>query len=109
MIHGNLEVGSELRDKTSEPYHRMVRERRRREPWSQRRVHCRFEHRPKLVRYVIRDEGSGFDRSTLPDPTRAESMLKARGRGLFLMHAFVDEVEFNEAGNEVRLTKRSEP
>lgn len=109
MIHGNLAIGSELRDKTSEPYHRLVRERQRRRPWSERRVHCRFEHRPGQVRYVIRDEGSGFDRSALPDPTRPESMLKARGRGLFLMHAFVDEVEFNEAGNEVRLLKRVEP
>lgn len=107
MIHGNLEVGSELRDQGSEPYHRLLDERREQRPYSDRRVHCRFVHRRDEVRYTVRDEGPGFDRSVLPDPTRPESMLKARGRGLFLMNAFMDEVEFNQLGNEVRMIKRA--
>lgn len=107
MIHGNLEVGSELRDKGSEPYHRLLQERRRQSPYGERTVHCRFELRRGEVRYTVRDEGSGFDLSALPDPTRPENMLKARGRGLFLMNAFMDEVDFNEAGNEVRMIKRA--
>ena len=57
--------------------------------------------------YVIRDEGVGFDTSQLPDPTRPDTMLKAQGRGLFLIQAFMDEVEHNAAGNEIRLTKRA--
>ncbi len=105
MIHGNLEVSSELRKEGSEPYRRLIAERSRAEPWTRRLVYCSAEQSPARVRYVIRDEGAGFDRSSLPDPTSPESMLKPRGRGLFLMHAFVDAVEYNETGNEVRLTK----
>lgn len=107
MIHGNLEVSSDLRDEGSEPYHRLIAERQVSSPWCKRIVHCRAERDPRRARYVIRDEGQGFDVSTLPDPTQPEGMLKARGRGLFLIHAFMDEVEHNSVGNEIRLTKVS--
>ncbi|MDX1501990.1 MAG: response regulator [Thermoanaerobaculia bacterium] len=107
MIHGNLEVSSSLRRESSNGYREMVEERRRTEPWASRKVLCVAEQRPGRVRYVIRDEGPGFDTTSLPDPTRPESMLRAEGRGLFLIHAFMDEVEHNEAGNEIRLVKRA--
>ncbi len=107
MIHGNLEVSSELRGEGSEPYHRLIEERRQAEPWASRRVYCRAERSAAGVGYVVRDEGPGFDRSSYPDPTDAGNMLKAQGRGLFLIHAFMDEVEYNEAGNELRLFKRA--
>jgi len=105
MIHGNLEVSSDLRTGDSTPYQLLIEERRQSEPWSSRRVHCTAKQNPKGVNYVIRDEGLGFDISKLPDPTRPETMLKAQGRGLYLIHAFMDEVEHNEAGNEIQLTK----
>ena len=105
MIHGNLEVSSELRANGTERYHALIAERRAREPWASRRVHVVAERLPGRVAYRIRDEGPGFDIHELPDPTRPESMLKARGRGLFLIQAFMDEVEHNESGNEIRLTK----
>ncbi len=107
MIHGNLEVGSEHREKGTRPYHRLIQERRASSPWAERRVHFLARLEPSRARYVVRDEGRGFDRSRLPDPTRAETLLKASGRGYFLMNAFTDEVEYNEAGNEVRLVKHA--
>ncbi len=105
MIHGNLEVSSDLRTGDSTPYQQLIDERRQTEPWSDRRVHCNAKQSPGGVSYVIRDEGPGFDTSKLPDPTRPETMLKAQGRGLFLIHAFMDEVEHNEVGNQIRMTK----
>lgn len=107
MIHGNLEIGSDLRSAGSEEYHRLITERRDAEPWSARMVRIWAEQRPDWVRYVIRDDGRGFDHRLLPDPTRPDTMLEARGRGLFLMSAFMDDVEYNESGNEVQLTKRA--
>ena len=105
MIHGNLEVSSELRDDGSEPYRELIEQRRHAEPWASRRVSCRVEQSAQRVRYVIRDQGPGFDRSTRPDPTAPESLLRTQGRGLFLIYNFMDEVEHNETGNEVILTK----
>ena len=105
MIHGNLEVSSDLRADDSTPYQQLIDDRCLSEPWASRRVHCTAKQSPKGVSYLIRDEGPGFDASQLPDPTRPETMLKARGRGLYLIHAFMDEVEHNEAGNQIQLTK----
>ena len=107
MIHGNLEVSSDLRTGDSTPYQQLIDERRQTEPWSSRRVHCNAKQSPGGVSYVIRDEGPGFDTSKLPDPTRPETMLKAQGRGLFLIHAFMDEVQHNDVGNQIELTKRA--
>ena len=56
------------------------------------------------VECVVSDPGPGFDwkarRGRMPPPD-AES-----GRGLCIMEAYADEVEFNAAGNEVRLVKK---
>jgi serine/threonine-protein kinase RsbW len=51
--------------------------------------------------FKIKDQGNGFDYHNLPDPTAPENILKENGRGIFLMKNLSDEVEFNEAGNEV--------
>ena len=57
--------------------------------------------------FVIRDDGPGFDPSTLPDPTDPEYLERPHGRGLMLMRTFMDEVTYNAAGNEVRMVKRA--
>jgi CheY-like chemotaxis protein/anti-sigma regulatory factor (Ser/Thr protein kinase) len=53
----------------------------------------------------IKDEGQGFDESCLADPTSEECLLSERGRGVFLMKAIMDEVMFNQPGNEVSMAK----
>ena len=52
------------------------------------------------------DEGAGFDPSGVPDPTADENLEKPSGRGIMLMRAYMDEVSYNDRGNEVRMTKR---
>ena len=54
----------------------------------------------------MRDEGSGFDPGALPDPLDPENLEKASGRGVLLMRAFMDDVRYNDAGNEVTLVLR---
>ena len=56
----------------------------------------------------VRDQGPGFDPSSVPDPTTPENLTKACGRGIFLMRELMDEVSFNDRGNEVRLVLRLE-
>ena len=58
------------------------------------------------ARFVIRDEGPGFDPRTLPDPTDPENLLKPSGRGVMLIRTFMDAVAFNETGNEITMIKR---
>jgi anti-sigma regulatory factor (Ser/Thr protein kinase) len=54
----------------------------------------------------MRDEGPGFDPKELPDPTDPENLLKLSGRGILLMRTFMDDVKFNDRGNEVTMVKR---
>lgn len=58
---------------------------------------------------TVRDFGSGFDVDDIPDPTNPENLLKASGRGILFMRAFMDVVEWSEAadgGTVVHMVKR---
>jgi len=57
----------------------------------------------------VRDEGCGFDPSTIADPLAQENLLKSTGRGILMMRSFMDEMTFQrteEGGMEVRMLKR---
>ena len=57
-----------------------------------------------LLRFVIKDEGSGFNYEDLPDPTSPQNIEKLGGRGIFLMKHLSDEVDFKENGRVVELS-----
>jgi serine/threonine-protein kinase RsbW len=57
----------------------------------------------------VTDQGRGFDPTSIPDPTTPENLLKAGGRGLFLMRQLLDEVSYNDRGNQVTLVLRLDP
>jgi anti-sigma regulatory factor (Ser/Thr protein kinase) len=56
---------------------------------------------------VVKDSGSGFDPSGLPNPIADENLLANHGRGIFLMKQLMDEVDFRfDHGTEVRMRRR---
>ena len=59
-----------------------------------------------VVRVVIKDEGNGFDLNEVPDPTLPENLDKPSGRGVMLMKAFMDDVLYNDIGNQLTFIKR---
>jgi len=54
---------------------------------------------------AVEDQGRGFNYKNLSDPTEDENLLKAGGRGLFLIQNIMDKVEFNPQGNKITMTK----
>lgn len=56
------------------------------------------------VRFIIKDEGNGFNINDLPDPTSPDNVEKTGGRGIFLMKHLADEVSFENNGQSVQLT-----
>ncbi len=52
----------------------------------------------------VSDSGLGFDSAKVSDPTDPSRVLMPGGRGVFLMKRLVDHLEYNPAGNAVRLT-----
>jgi CheY-like chemotaxis protein len=105
MIHGNLEVGSDLRRDDRARFDQLIETRRRQEPYASRRLRCSATIAPRRVEYVIQDEGPGFDPRSLPDPTAPENLLAVSGRGILLIRTFMDAVRFNDKGNQVTLIK----
>lgn len=104
--HGNLEVQSDLRGTDLAAYDKLMGERRDCSPWCDRRVRVQARLDREEARFVIRDEGPGFDPGTLPDPRAPENLGRFHGRGVFLIRSFMDEVSWNEQGNEVTMVKR---
>ncbi|HEX4148806.1 MAG TPA: response regulator [Pirellulales bacterium] len=107
--HGNLELSSELRERDDVAYQRLAAERRVQAPYKNRKVYVQVKLSRDEARYVVRDEGPGFDPSRLPDPTDPANLEKICGRGLLLVRTFMDEVRHNATGNEITMIKRREP
>lgn len=105
MIHGNLELGSELRRSDPEAFRTEVEARRAREPYAGRKILVSAEESPTRVRYEIEDQGPGFDIRKLPDPRDDQNLLRVGGRGVLLIRTFMDTVEYNATGNRVVLAK----
>ena len=93
--------------------------------WGNRRrreltVNLAYEMTDRALKFVITDEGAGFDPARLPhaatedDPVshlsiREKLGLRDGGFGIMISRGMVDEVVYNETGNQVTLVKRFSP
>lgn len=106
IIHGNLEVPSQLREGDGQAFHDLIQQRTDQLPYSKRVVRVTGQFEASEARFSILDEGPGFDPTDVADPTKRSNLDKPHGRGLFLIRAFMDDVLFNDQGNEITLVKR---
>jgi len=72
---------------------------------SRRSVTIGYLVEPDKVTMKVRDQGPGFDFGLIPDPTLKENLMQAGGRGVFITLKIMDEVSFNDVGNEVTVVK----
>jgi serine/threonine-protein kinase RsbW len=75
------------------------------DPAKQVKVECQLLD-DCMIRVTIEDEGAGFNPEEVPDPTDFENLDKPSGRGIVLMRAFMDEVLYNDRGNQLTFCKR---
>ena len=71
-----------------------------------KRAYFDFMMYPEELVVIVRDEGEGFDAQTTEDPLKPENLLNSNGRGLFLMEACMDSVDFSQNGTVVAMTKK---
>ena len=72
-------------------------------------VEITFADSPEEFQITVRDHGDGFAVDEIPDPTNPENLLKANGRGILFMNAFMDEVSWENhaaGGMVVRMVKK---
>ena len=68
-----------------------------------KKVHIRYEADSDAFKFIIEDEGPGFDFENVPDPTSPENIEKPNGRGVFLMRHLSDEISFDDDGRVVEM------
>jgi CheY-like chemotaxis protein/anti-sigma regulatory factor (Ser/Thr protein kinase) len=106
FYHGNLDVRSDIREHDVRAYRKLAEQRRQLPPYRDRRIRVDVRLTPGEARFVVTDEGRGFNVDDVPDPTLLENLEHPSGRGVFLMRTFMDEIAYNDVGNEVTLVKR---
>lgn len=114
IYRGNLEISPADMRKASELLIRgegesIIEQRQRQSPHGDRRVHVHAVLTRDKAQFTIRDEGKGFDTAAVLDLASEKSIGQSEGQGLVLMRTFMDDVAFNDIGNEVTLTISREP
>jgi len=74
-----------------------------------KKVSVDFEYQNDTIVVTISDEGKGFNVLEIENPLAPENLLKESGRGIFIVRALMDNVEFitTSNGSSVRLTKKA--
>jgi len=112
MYHGNLELPGATVQEARRALHdgqlcEAVQEKLDIPKYRERKIRLAVEFSRKEVKVVIRDEGVGFQsngkRMTEVDLNQFSG---AGGRGLTLIKSFMDDVQFNESGNEIRMVMK---
>jgi signal transduction histidine kinase len=116
MYRGNLELTREqwknqsANDTPNQQQLANVSQRLAMSPYKDRRIHFDARVMREMLRVVIRDQGPGFDTKLIPQKDDPDALDDQKGRGLVLIHNFMDRVSFNEQGNEITLIKyRDQP
>jgi CheY-like chemotaxis protein/anti-sigma regulatory factor (Ser/Thr protein kinase) len=107
LLHGNLELDSQQLHRALDDDPDLVRRRAVESPYAERRIHVYAELSADTARFIIRDDGPGFAHADFAGDIEPNDLPS--GRGLVLMRAFMDEVSFDAAGNEVTMTRYCDP
>ncbi len=106
FYHGNMEVSANDGPRDRKSYEKLAEQRSAESPYCDRTIDVRVWISPAEARFVIRDAGPGFPWKQHLDHQVAPTQ-QSYGRGIVLMRSSMDEVSYNEKGNEVTLVKRS--
>jgi anti-sigma regulatory factor (Ser/Thr protein kinase) len=106
IVHGNLELSSELKEHGDTSFAEALAQRASDPDLAQRIVDIVVHYDGDRCRWIITDQGPGFDfervlsRQESDDP----EVLLASGRGILLMRSFLDEVRYEQGGRRLILT-----
>ena len=70
-----------------------------------KRVVVRARVTPERAWVEVTDQGPGFVRQTVPDPTAEENLDRCSGRGLLLIEAYMTDVSWSRDGRTIRMSR----
>ncbi len=112
LFHGNLSVDgtSYAEARQSGQGAQLAAARRDEDPYCRRRITFKMRVNRDGAEFVIRHEGSGCPPLLLQLTDDSQDVFeKGRNRGLALIRYLMDDVRYNEQGNEVKLSFRKRP
>ena len=110
IIHGNLEVSSELKEQEDDAFSRAVAERSTDDRYASRTVEVVFDADAHRFQWMITDEGPGFDiAAKLAHADSGEVSFLLSGRGITMMRALMDDVYYHHGGRSVIMTMQRCP
>jgi hypothetical protein len=68
---------------------------------AKKRVYLEYAITPAKSQFKIRDEGDGFDWQNVKNPLDSKNIYELHGRGILMTKHFVNDMQYNEKGNEV--------
>lgn len=106
ILHGNLGINEQMSEDDEERARDVIYKERRQKPeFAEKKVFIDATVNTNKLEVTIEDEGIGFNHDELPDPTDKENVFRYHGRGIFVIKNIMDNVSFNEKGNQVTLVK----
>lgn len=63
---------------------------------------------PSQTEVIVEDEGPGFNRCVVPDPTAPENLEKCSGRGILLIEAYMSSAAWSNNGRRLHMIKRND-
>ena len=105
IFHGNLELNPEMRRDNPILFYETAKRKMDIDPYNNRKLLLQIDISRNSAKYLVRDEGKGFAHSDLLDPKDPENLPRIKGRGLLMIMNFMDEVFWNERGNEMTMVR----
>jgi len=62
---------------------------------------------PARADITVEDEGAGFDRGDIPDPTHEDNLCRPNGRGILLIESYMTHAQWDRGGRRVRMVKHA--
>ena len=107
--HGNLNIGFKEKSQAldSDSYFSSISQRQKDERYANRKILIDYAVDSRGVRYIITDEGEGFDAAQLlkRDLSKINEEMEAHGRGIALAREIFNSLQYNKKGNKVKLIK----
>ena len=72
-------------------------------------VYVEAQVTPEQTNIAVEDEGTGFDRTCVPDPRCDENLAKCGGRGILLIEAYMSGVAWSNRGRRLTMWRRNCP
>lgn len=104
-VHMDESDGDDLGIVTTELVNNAIHHGNKNNP--EKKVVVSFSVNQDRLELRIKDEGNGFNPDKLKDPLAPENLMNESGRGIFLIRALMDSLEFKfyDSGTETIVTK----